>query len=311
MDKALAGIPGWDGLQEQIRAAVAAADPVQLLIAEHEWLRSIVTSTDAAFRDGAHLDAARFRTEQHAVRRFIEKHILKEELEFFPFVEAVLERQGEKARTQEMRNEHDAIRMRYDSLQRALDRGTVRQSRSFRHLWRALVVHFDNEERYLFEEARPALSRQESADLAMRLAQYQMPAEQEKVGGKQMAENRTSTYLRTHRLKASVLSFLLGTEADELRERASESKTGRAAKTLVKEGPLSVTIVALRSGCELQSHHVAGPVTVQSLRGCLRLTTDGGDVDVPDGALVALDAGVAHNAKAIDDCTILLTVAAN
>ncbi len=123
-----------------------------------------------------------------------------------------------------------------------------------------------------------------------------------------MPEARVSTYSRTHRLKGRVLNFAVGSEDGELRQRAGSARMGRAAKTLVKEGALSITIVALKKGASLQSHQVAGPVTIQCLRGHLRLTTDSGDVDVPAGGLVALDAGVAHAATAIDDCGLLITL---
>ncbi|HSP55206.1 MAG TPA: LuxR family transcriptional regulator, partial [Dehalococcoidia bacterium] len=103
--------------------------------------------------------------------------------------------------------------------------------------------------------------------------------------------------------------FALGAEAAELRARASVSKSGRAAKTLVKEGPLRITLVALSKGTSLQSHDVAGPLSIQSLRGRLRIMTDTGDVDVPIGSLAVLDAGVVHSAKALDDCAALITVA--
>lgn len=123
-----------------------------------------------------------------------------------------------------------------------------------------------------------------------------------------MPTEQKPAYLRTHRLRARVLEFILRAEDEELRERAASSKAGRAAKTLVKEGPLRVTLVALTKGTALQSHQVANPVTIQSVRGCLRVTTEAGDLDVPAGNLVVLDAGVAHTAKALDDCAVLMTV---
>lgn len=123
-----------------------------------------------------------------------------------------------------------------------------------------------------------------------------------------MAKKKGHIYLRTHRLRANMLEFRLRMEDEDLRGRAQASKAGRAAKTLVKEGPLRVTIVALRKGTVLPSHQVAGPVAIQSLRGCLRVTTAAGDIDVPAHNLVTLDAGVAHSAKALDDCSVLLTL---
>ncbi len=122
-------------------------------------------------------------------------------------------------------------------------------------------------------------------------------------------QKKKSSVLRTRRLSGKVLTFMLGAEDDTLREFAEDSKTGRAGKTLVKEGSLRITLVALKKGTALPSHQVAGPISIQTIRGCLRLTTDKGDVDVPAGALIVLGPGVAHTAKAHDDCSILITFA--
>jgi quercetin dioxygenase-like cupin family protein len=120
-------------------------------------------------------------------------------------------------------------------------------------------------------------------------------------------QKKKSSVLRTRRLSGKVLTFLLGAEDDTLREFADDSKTGRAAKTLVKENSLRITLVALKKGTVLPSHQVAGPVSIQTLRGCLRLATDRGDMDLPAGTLIALESGVAHTAKAQTDCAILIT----
>ncbi len=120
---------------------------------------------------------------------------------------------------------------------------------------------------------------------------------------------KKSVVLRVRRLAGRRLTFILGAEDDTLREFAETSKTGRAGKTLVKEGPLRITLVALKKGTVLPSHHVEGPISVQTIRGCLTLTTERGDVDVPAGTLIALGSGVVHTAKARDNCAILLTFA--
>jgi len=123
------------------------------------------------------------------------------------------------------------------------------------------------------------------------------------------ADEHVPDYLRTHRLQDALLKFGVASEADQLRAQAVPSGTGRAAKTLVKEGPIRVTLVALRRGVALEEHHVAGPVTIQVLHGTFRLSTDQGDTDVRAGELVVLDAGIPHAVHAREDCALLLTVA--
>jgi quercetin dioxygenase-like cupin family protein len=122
-------------------------------------------------------------------------------------------------------------------------------------------------------------------------------------------QKKKSSVLRTRRLAGKILPFLLSAEDDTLRELAEGSKTGRAGKTLVKQGPLRVTLVALTKGTTLPSHQVSGPISIQTVRGCLRLTTDRGDLDVSAGTLIAIGPGVAHTAKAHDDCAIVITFA--
>lgn len=122
-------------------------------------------------------------------------------------------------------------------------------------------------------------------------------------------DEKVPEYLRAHRLRDKVLRVDVGPEEEVLRALAASSDAGRAAKTLVKEGPLRVTLVALSQGATLEEHQVRGPVTIHGLRGQLRLTTSQGDVDVKAGELIALDAGVAHSAMAVDDCAFLITVA--
>ena len=124
-----------------------------------------------------------------------------------------------------------------------------------------------------------------------------------------MQRERKSAVLRVRRLAGQRLTFMLAAEDDTLRQFAEESKTGRAGKTLVKEGTLRITLVALKKGTTLPSHHVDCPISIQAIRGCLRLTTEKGDLDVSAGSLIALGSGVVHTAKAHEDCAILLTFA--
>jgi quercetin dioxygenase-like cupin family protein len=124
-----------------------------------------------------------------------------------------------------------------------------------------------------------------------------------------MQGEKKSSVLRTRRLSGKLLTFLLGAEDDTLRELAESSKTGRAAKTLIKQGPLRITLVAMRKGTALPSHQVAGPISIQTIRGCLRVATEKGNVDLPAGGLISLGSAVAHKTKAHDDCAILITFA--
>lgn len=115
-------------------------------------------------------------------------------------------------------------------------------------------------------------------------------------------------YLRTHRVRGEVLRFHLPVEASKLYVQASLSPAGRAGKTLVKEGSLRVTQLALQKGMSLPWHEVEGAVCVQVLRGRLQMKTPEGNIGLGRGALVVFDAGVQHAALATSDCVMLITI---
>jgi quercetin dioxygenase-like cupin family protein len=117
------------------------------------------------------------------------------------------------------------------------------------------------------------------------------------------------TYLRTHRINGPGLRFRLFAEDAALREQASLSTSGRAGRTLVKEGSLRITQIALRKGASLGSHQVAGGMSLHVLRGQLRLATSEGDVTLEQGDLAALDFEVFHAGVAMNDCVVLVTIA--
>jgi quercetin dioxygenase-like cupin family protein len=116
------------------------------------------------------------------------------------------------------------------------------------------------------------------------------------------------TYLRTHTITGKALQFALKTDSSDLIERARASKAGRTATTLVKDGPLRITLVALRKGVTLQEHQVSGAASIQTLRGRLALNVEGSELDLRPGQLAALGAGVRHVATALTDCAILITM---
>jgi len=117
------------------------------------------------------------------------------------------------------------------------------------------------------------------------------------------------TYLRTHRLSGRALAFNLKAEEGSLLDKARTARSGRAAKTLVKEGPLRITIVALRKGAVIEDHQVEGPLSIQSLSGRLRITLSGDHIDLPARGLLTLEPGATHDAAALSDATFILTMA--
>ncbi len=116
------------------------------------------------------------------------------------------------------------------------------------------------------------------------------------------------TYLRTHDLAAEHLLIDLGEAVSELRAQGSADQDRRGI-TLVRQGGLSVVLTQLRAGAALQEHAAPGAATVQVLDGHVRARVGDVDLDLLAGRLIAFDADVRHAVEAVEDSTLLLTLA--
>jgi quercetin dioxygenase-like cupin family protein len=116
------------------------------------------------------------------------------------------------------------------------------------------------------------------------------------------------TYLKTHRISGEHLAFLLHEEEEALLKNALSSNTGRTAKTLVKDGRLRLTLVAMRGGAEMREHTVEGPASFQCLRGAVQFQLGDETLELSANSLLVLDTGVSHNVTAQRDSTFLITI---
>jgi len=82
----------------------------------------------------------------------------------------------------------------------------------------------------------------------------------------------------------------------------------RIGRTLVKDGPLRVTLVGLNADHALHEHRATGPVTIQVLEGTIEVDVSGAPYPLDAGMLLALDAGVAHAVTSRTGGFFLLTV---
>lgn len=89
------------------------------------------------------------------------------------------------------------------------------------------------------------------------------------------------------------------------------ARTGRTARTLVKEGPLRLTLLALGVGGDLPEHSTDGPISIHMLRGDAVFRVLDADYALATGDVLALAPGVRHAAKSAQGCTFLLTVVHN
>ena len=84
---------------------------------------------------------------------------------------------------------------------------------------------------------------------------------------------------------------------------------GRAARTLLKNGPLRATLVSIAPGGHIPEHHADGPITVQPLEGRIQFTALGKVRDIGPGQLLSVGTGVRHAVASASGASFLLTVA--
>ena len=86
------------------------------------------------------------------------------------------------------------------------------------------------------------------------------------------------------------------------------ARNGRSARTLVKEGPLRLTMVAIGPGGTLPAHSAAGPITIHVLEGEVTVRALERDHPLGPGDVLVLAPGTEHAAHSALGGVFLLTV---
>jgi len=109
-------------------------------------------------------------------------------------------------------------------------------------------------------------------------------------------------------VSGDVLQFSLEAERKQVNDRSVLEKSGRNARTLLKEGALRVTLVMVKAGGSITKHHSAGPITVQVLEGDIRFSAAGKEYRLKTGDLLTVAGGVEHDVASDGGGTFLLTL---
>jgi len=96
---------------------------------------------------------------------------------------------------------------------------------------------------------------------------------------------------------------------DELMiDRELLAQRGRTARTIVKEGPVRLVLMALSPGGDLPVHSTDGPVTIHVTDGEVLFRAVGDEYHLVTGDVLVFAAGVEHSATTETGCVFLLTV---
>ena len=110
-------------------------------------------------------------------------------------------------------------------------------------------------------------------------------------------------------LADDALHFALAEEEARLTDSELLERSGRGARTLIKNGSLRVTLIALAPGGHIAPHHATGPITVHLLSGSVHFRAAGREWSLRPGDLLSLGAEVEHELGSETGATLLLTLA--
>lgn len=97
-------------------------------------------------------------------------------------------------------------------------------------------------------------------------------------------------------------------EDQRMIDQALLAQHGRSARTLVKEGPLRLTMMALAPNGNLPAHSAQGPVSIHVTEGSVVFTAEGSDYSLETGDVLVFAAGVEHSAVSVTGTVFLLTI---
>src|SRR5688500_486598 len=124
-----------------------------------------------------------------------------------------------------------------------------------------------------------------------------------------MTESEGNVYSKEHHLSGEALLVDLSDEGRSLLAEAREAAQGRAARTVSKEGPLRLTLLALKTGASVAEHGAGGPVSIQLLSGEVTIGVGESQHRLTESKALVLPANVVHSVAAAEESLILLTIA--
>lgn len=84
--------------------------------------------------------------------------------------------------------------------------------------------------------------------------------------------------------------------------------SGQYARTLFKKHDFRVVLITMERGAHMKEHHADGTISVQVLKGTIRMNIGGKPHDLTAGSLFTLGASIRHDVEALDESAFLLTI---
>jgi quercetin dioxygenase-like cupin family protein len=112
----------------------------------------------------------------------------------------------------------------------------------------------------------------------------------------------------TRALKGENLTFDLTEQIEELRQDENYLRSGRVGRTMVKAGPLRLTLTLIAEGVDVGTHHATSHMTLQVLQGRLSYRLGDDAFEIGQGKVLFFGPGHAQDILAEEDTALLLTI---
>jgi quercetin dioxygenase-like cupin family protein len=113
---------------------------------------------------------------------------------------------------------------------------------------------------------------------------------------------------RAHHVTDSLIEVDLAAEVKLVRTSDSYRAADHAAKTIAKQPGVTVVLIALKTGGQMDEHHAGGAITVQGIDGYVEFTVGERAVALTPGRLLTVPPGLAHRVKGMNESAFLLTI---
>jgi quercetin dioxygenase-like cupin family protein len=91
-------------------------------------------------------------------------------------------------------------------------------------------------------------------------------------------------------------------------EQKKPWQSGHNARTLFKKHDFRIVLITMEDAARMKQHHADGTISIQVLKGQIRVTIQGKPHDLHVGHLFTLAASVRHDVESIGESAFLLTI---
>jgi quercetin dioxygenase-like cupin family protein len=113
------------------------------------------------------------------------------------------------------------------------------------------------------------------------------------------------------RLSAPSMLLNLNEQIDGILSEKPWHETGRNSRTIAKYSNFRIVLAALKQGVALEKHQAKGCISIQVLKGRIRVHLPEDVIDMSKEKLLSLDNAIPHAVEALEDSIFLITMSFN